>query len=148
MTRELVVQRVGDWIARLNALYGQIEVWYELLPPARNRQLLRGSILQRDEALMQQFEITPQMIETRSIIYDRNRVSFVPSALWIVGANGRVNVTTADRQYPLVDFGGREGVPSDWRIVASQLNSIHIPFTEEVFQNLVLHQAVEQTCAH
>lgn len=143
MNREQVIARIDDWEERLNSLYGQIESWYRDLPASERNQILKGSVLQRDESPMKQFDIQPRMLPTLSVLCGKNRVSFVPSVLWIVGANGRVNATTNKQQFVLVDMGGAIGQPSDWQIVTSQLKHVHRPFDQSVFNDLVLRQLVE-----
>src|SRR5437899_1142665 len=106
MDRNQVIARIEDWERRLDAFYERIDQWYEKLPPHSNQQLFKGSILQRDESPLKDFGIQPRMLPTRAIVYGENRVSFVPSVLWIVGANGRMNVTTNLHRFVLVDMGG------------------------------------------
>lgn len=143
MDKSYVVERIDDWEHRLNALYAQIEAWFNTLPPDPVREILAGSVLQRDEPLMRQFEVPPRLLPTRAILYGKNRLSFVPSALWVIGANGRVNITTNTQQFALVDLGGAMDLPSDWQIVTSKLKNVHRTFDQEVLNNLVLHQAIE-----
>ena len=143
MNKDQVIAQIEDWERRLNDLFAQIDRWYQELPPSENDNLLKGSVLQHDEAPMRQFDIPPRMLPTRAIIHGGNRVSFVPSVLWIHGANGRVNATTDKMQFMIVDMGGANGRPSDWQIVTSQLHRVHRPFDREVFNGLVLMQRVE-----
>lgn len=143
MTKEQVISRIDDWVHRLEGLYDLVETWFKALPEAPNKEPLEGSVLQRDEPLMRQFDVPPRMIPTRAFLYGKNRVSFVPSALWVIGANGRVNVTVGGQQYILVDMGGQQGQQSDWQIVTSRLGNVQRPFDQQVFNNLVLNQAIE-----
>lgn len=69
-------------------------------------------------------------------------MSFVPGPLWILGANGRVNVSTNRRQFVLVDLGGKDNAPSDWQIITSRMQLTYRPFDEEVFRSLVITQEI------
>lgn len=143
MNKEYIQARIDDWEQRLNRLYSEIEAWYDQLPDVSPKQFLRGSVLQRDEEPMVEFDITPRMFPTCSIIYGKNRLSFVPNSLWIIGANGRVNVTTNSQGFALVDMGGANDLPSNWQIVTSKLRQTYRPFDQETFSNLLRHQSVE-----
>lgn len=143
MDREQVIARIEDWERRLDALYAQIDDWYRELPPNSIMQSFSGSVLQLGEQLMKQYDVPPRMLSTRAIVYGKNRVSFSPSVLWTIGANGRVNVSTDARRFILVDVGGVDGQPSNWQIVSSQLRNEQRPFDQFVFNNLVLYQAIE-----
>ncbi|MCA9435843.1 MAG: hypothetical protein KC978_08675 [Candidatus Omnitrophica bacterium] len=143
MNKDQVVAQIEDWEKRLVELYNRIESWYNELPPNETKEFLSGSVLQRDEGPMRRVDVPPRMLPTRSVLYGKNRVSFVPSALWIVGANGRVNATTNRRQFSLIDVRENDEAPSDWQIVTSQLAQTHVPFTQEVFNDLIERQLIE-----
>ncbi len=144
MGREQVIAQIDDWENRLKRLYAQIEKWFLELPPVQGQEILKGNVLQHDEPLMREFEVLPRMLPTRAVLYGRNRVSFVPSALWIANANGRVNITTNSGQYVLVDRGGKEGRPSDWAIISSTRRQSPVIFDQNAFESLVVHQALNQ----
>jgi len=143
MHREQVIERVDDWEKRLNQLIDQLHEWHERLPDAEHKEFLRGEFLQVDEGILQEFGIPPRMLPHCAILHGRNRLSIVAGPLWIIGANGRVHATTNKRQFVLVDLGGKDGAPSDWQIVTSQMLATYRPFTEGVFQELVLQQGLQ-----
>lgn len=135
--REAVVSQVEEWRARLEDLYGTIEDYHSRLPEVLNTRVFRGSILQAPEPPLSQFRVAPQMLPTLAIVSDQKRLSFVPSALWIVGAQGRVDVGTGDRRFVLLDLG-KENTP-DWQLVTSRTMPEHAPFDYHIFHNLLLH---------
>ena len=144
MDSNQIIARIDDWEGRLKALYALIDEWFLDLPtPDSVKQLLPGTVLQLDEELMREFDVPPRMLPTRPVIYGKNRISFLPSALWIIGGNGRVNVTTNTQRFILVDRGGKNNQPSDWQVVTSRSRHEQRPFDQQVFNNLVLHQAIE-----
>jgi hypothetical protein len=142
MDKEHLISKIDDWEQRLRDLYSQIEEWYRQLPPNNVQDIFRGSMLQVDEPLMRQFEVPPRMLPTCALIYGRNRVSFVPSALWIVKGNGMVIVTTSTHRFFLIDMG-KAGQSVDWQIETSQLRKAFRSFDRQTFNNLVFHQAIE-----
>lgn len=143
MDKDQVIARIEDWERRMEAFYALVDEWYRQLPSNPVQQLYPGTMLQLDEPLMRQFDVPPRMLPTRAVIYGKNRITFFPSALWIIGANGRINVTTNTQRFVLVDMGGANGQPSDWQIVTSQSRHEHRPFDQHIFNNLVLYQAIE-----
>jgi len=135
MNGRQVRARVADWISRLERLYAQLHEWVKELPDTTTR---RGVLEQVIEPLMMQFKIPPQAIPTYTIFVEKKwRIAFVPSTLWIVGANGRVNITTNVRQHILFDLGGRNGSPSDWQLVVDDPKRLIIPFDESAFLGLL-----------
>ncbi|MCX7014090.1 MAG: hypothetical protein NTW86_16310 [Candidatus Sumerlaeota bacterium] len=142
MDRNYVIARIDEWENRLDGLYFLIDGWFQELPDP-NKQIFVGSVLQRDEPLMKQYDVPPRMLPTRAILCGKKRISFTPSTLWVIGADGRVNVATNEHQFALVDMRNAQDQPSDWRIVASRLRDLYLPFDQQAFLNLVLQEAVE-----
>lgn len=143
ITQDYIITRLKDWKNRLDKLFADVEQWCNDLPEDQHKEILRGSMLQGEEELMEKFDVQPGMVPTIAVLYGRNRVSFVPAALWVIAANGRVNVTTNEDQYILVDLGGKEGSPSEWIIADPTNRSVRYPFNKETFWNLVVQQALK-----
>jgi hypothetical protein len=130
--------RVTDWIERLNALFDQLDQWSVEIPGAR---IDRSYMDQQIEGLMEQYKVNARKVPTFEIFVGKNRTGFIPSALWIVGANGRVNVTTNYRQYALVDLGGSNGTPSNWRLVLTTARNQLAAFDKSLFLKVVEERA-------
>ena len=127
--------RVTDWIRRLEGLYDQLDEWVRGLP---DTTVERGELTQLIEHLMEEFNVRPRKVPTYTIFRSkRRRVSFVPSVIWIVGANGRVNITTNTEQYTLVDLGGKNGEPSNWQLVVANASKPLAPFDQAKFLELL-----------
>ena len=86
---DYLIARVDNWILRLNNLYANIERW-----AGSDYQMHKSQVLQRPEELLSKYNIQLRNVPTLTILHCKNRIGFVPSALWVIGANGRVNVTT------------------------------------------------------
>jgi hypothetical protein len=130
-----VKDRITDWVARLERLYAQLDEWVQRVPDVR---VERDTIQQVIEPLMERFSVPPRDVPTYTVFINKMyRVAFVPSVVWIVGANGRVNVTTNVRQHTLVDAGGENGAPSRWHLVGDDWNKPLIPFNREAFLKLL-----------
>lgn len=135
MNKKDVQDRIRDWIDRLNQLYQRVDDWREHLPD--ETQAETASIVQNTEGLMKEFRVKPRRIPSYAIRMGKEHVSFEPSALWVVGADGRVNITTKKHQYMLVDLRQSPSESSDWQLITPDINKIHVPFTESAFQKIV-----------
>ncbi len=95
-----VERRVDDWLQRLNSLYADISAWAD-----RNGWLhVEGAPVAMDEELMQRAGLAPR--EQASLVLTApggERVWFKPKGLWVIGANGRVDVYTLKELLLLVD---------------------------------------------
>lgn len=131
MTKRRVEARIRDWRRRLQELYAQIEGWVQ---QTGNRwSVERGSVEQRHEPMMREFGVVPRQLPTLIITCDRQGIEFVPSCLWIIGANGRVDVTVGVTAHTLLDMGGEDGQPSDWQLVNPDPKVVLEPFTRDAF---------------
>ena len=101
-----------------------LDEWMESIPHDR---MERGTIPQTIEPLMRRFNVPPRDLPTYMIFQGNKQIRFVPSALWVVGANGRVNVNTSLKQHILVDRGdGEHG--SKWQLVVDDYKRLLVPF--------------------
>lgn len=137
-TAQSVRQRVDDWISRLHELFGRLEDWASEVSDARVK---REDMTQQVEGPMTQFHVKARNVPTLTVFGGKNRIAFVPSALWITGANGRVNVTTNDQQYALVDLDGKDGRPSQWHLLLPSPKAQLVPLEKELFMKLLAERA-------
>ena len=137
VTASTVRARIDDWIKRLNAFFDTLEKWTTEVPGAHAH---RDNMEQQVEGLMRQFSVKAQKVPTFTVCLAKNRVAFVPSAIWISGANGRVNVTTNYRQYALVDLSQFEA-PSDWKLVLASSKTPLAAFDKPLFLRLLAERA-------
>jgi len=124
---DYVVARITDWENRLNALYSNLEDWSKNYGAT---EIAKTGIPQAREDLMIKFDVEPRSLPALVIKFNDNKVSFMPMGLWVIGANGRLNIKTRERHYILVDYGGEEGAPSEWIIVSPVKRSQRIPMNE------------------
>src|SRR5579864_2286044 len=107
-----VLDCIDDLELRLRRLYDTLDQWMESIPHDR---IERGRQRQTVEPLMRQLHIAPRDLPTYTIYQGKKRIAFIPAALWVVGTNGRVNVTTNKKQHSLVDRGDQEQ-GSKWQL--------------------------------
>lgn len=131
--REDIIARIHDWNIRLTDLYNRIERWADEMDGA---EVLRTEVPQAREELMQRFGVEPGKLPARAVIQGKRRVSFVPLALWVIGSNGRVNITTNSHSYILLDESEGESA-SRWVVVSTARRSQRIPLDREVLRGLI-----------
>lgn len=139
VTKTDVENRIEDWLERIDRLYAHLDEWVDHIPGMSSE---RGSVTHTKEHLMQKFGIAPPDVQTYGVFRSghgqrEKRLMLVPTALWIVGANGRIDVTTSKGQYMLVDAAGRDGTPSEWRLVHPTDRRPLVPLTKAAFEALL-----------
>ena len=126
--------QIKDWVVRLDTLYRKIDRWRKRVP---GTEAIPDKMQQLEEGLMKEYHIKPQLVPTYTVLAGKNRVSFVPSLLWLYGAKGRINVTTNKGQYTLMDLGKPETASCDWQMVTPDFSKIFVPFNEDTFMKLL-----------
>jgi hypothetical protein len=134
--REDVEHRIEDWSARLTKLYATIESWAS----DADVRIEHGTILQLQEEEMRRARVSPRPVPILTLLKGKKRISFVPSSLWIIGADGRVNVSTNGGQHTLVDMRDNQGEAPDWQIVVRDIRKATRPFTKAVLEDLWAEQ--------
>jgi hypothetical protein len=106
-----IQRRLKDWMDRIDALYQQIESW---LPSGWTAQKT-GTITMHEE-LMRKFHVPAQKLPVLQL-YDHGTpsVRIEPRGLWIIGANGRLDLLKGSDHYVVVDTAENFGSP-DWHI--------------------------------
>jgi hypothetical protein len=111
ISREHIEQRVNDWARRIDQLYAQIESWLPNGCAARRNRTVR-----MDEELMRKYQVSPRELPILDIVRGEHRVAHIePRALWIVGANGRLDFLVGSTQYIIVD-DAENFHPASWMI--------------------------------
>ena len=107
----IVQDRVSDWIARLNDLQTTMQSWLPL-----NMSIVQRPPIVMHEELMVKFNVPPNQMPSFDIVSGSSRIMRVqPKGLWIVGANGRVDLITRDASYTLVDSSPPHTEPANWQ---------------------------------
>ncbi len=139
--QEYVLWRLSDWKKRLNQLCIEISDWTENLGKA---EINKKDIPQAREELMHRFGIEPETVPALVIRCENHRTSFIPMGLWVIGSNGRVNITTDRNRYTLLDLGGDDGEPSQWTIVNSSKRKQRKSLDQNTFAQLIRDEALFQ----
>ena len=101
ITEQHVRARVNDWVKRVQNLYDDIISWLEPVEGLKVEQRQNATMY---EELMKKFGISPQSMPTLDIYEEGNLFARLkPIGLWIIGANGRVDLMRKGGAVLLVD---------------------------------------------
>ena len=132
ITPQHVEQRVNDWGQRIDELYSQIEGWL----PAGYSTERRRTVLMNEE-MMKKFGIPSRTLPVLEIrCGDFYVAKFEPRALWIVGANGQLDVAIGKNQYIIVDIAKNFDTPS-WILSPFSKRRNREPLTQETFRSIL-----------
>jgi hypothetical protein len=127
-----VFERVDNWAERIQTLYDHVTPWAEHagLKSDRSRKVLMS------EELMQHFGVPDREMPVLDILKsDQTVASFVPVGLWLIGANGRIDVVTLSGSYALIDRA-KELAKPEWVVLGASRREFRA-FDEAEFGRLV-----------
>jgi hypothetical protein len=131
--RERVKVRVEDWIRRLNELKATIKSWL----PSGLTIIDRPRISMREE-LMTRFGIPAAEMPSFEVHQGESKLMRVqPKGLWIVGANGRVDVITPTGSFILVDRSTPLSHQPDWFYSDPSQRTSLTRLTKETFLDIL-----------
>lgn len=116
VSKEDIENRVKDWKKRLSRLYKEIERYVNT---QKELTLKNGPTVIMHEELMQKYGVGSEKLRTLDI-YRNSKLftSFKPVGLWVIGANGRIDILNAKESYILVDTSDKYSEPN-WTVYSS-----------------------------
>lgn len=115
ISTEYVIKRLDDWERRILSLYSTTIQWCEHVPGVRADQRLTVMI---DEEMMQRYAVSPRKLPMLRLIRGPRVLTFRPYGLWIIGANGRLDIVAPDASYFLLDLS-KQFQPPVWKLFGS-----------------------------
>jgi hypothetical protein len=124
ITAEYVTRRVDDWLRRLKNLFEQIKSW----AATNGWTAEEGAPIPMHEELMERLGVSEREQPSLSIRHAEGAEIWIkPKGLWVIGANGRVDIYSRKGVFTLVDVaetfhspqwvlhrvGKRDGQPFD-----------------------------------
>ena len=101
VTKEDLQRRIDDWKKRISSLYDMITEW---VASESEYRCERHPAVRMYEELMQKLSVRPEKLELLNVYHGKDLVATVkPMGLWIVGANGRLDILTKKGATILVD---------------------------------------------
>jgi len=117
VNKRYVEERVEEWKRRLESLYALVVEPLADLKGVRYEKKRQVTI---HEGLMQNFHVSPQQLPILDIYKDEIIVvSFMPIGLWVIGANGRIDILTEKGAFILVDKA-EYSQPPEWNVFSPQ----------------------------
>ena len=109
--RAYVERRLDDWRARIDRLYADIAGWL----PAGWSMAVGGEVLIHED-LMMRFGVPAQALPSKNMYQHGEMAGRIePRGLWIIGANGRIDIILGDRHYLIIDRAESFERPN-WRV--------------------------------
>lgn len=105
ISKEHIEHRIEDWIDRISRLYESIREW---LRPFPSYEIKERNDVRMYEELMQQYSIPERIIPSLDI-YQKGQIiaTIKPVGLWIIGANGRIDILLNNGAIMLIDVSDR-----------------------------------------
>ena len=127
-----VEKSVKDWKKRFSDLYSDIKSWLK----DSDYSIKHGNKLTMYEKQMEQFNVHPTEIDTADIYKDNKIVlSIKPRGLFIIGANGRIDILSTNGHYMIIDHSEPFETPQ-WKLYNGSKKTA-VEFTKQTFLNLL-----------
>ncbi len=134
INKEYIENRVEDWGQRVETVLSFVKT---SLVDNSEIEFVENKTVQMNEELMQKFGVSPVSLPVLEVKRKSVLVaSFKPIGLWVIGANGRIDILTKEGSYILVDLEGKNK-PSDWRVYTPKNRKKSIPFDKKFVLGLV-----------
>jgi hypothetical protein len=139
--RERVASRVANWLGRLRELRNKIQGWIAE-SDIDGLQIIDKPPALMHEELMRRFRVDAAKMPVYEISRDGRRLMRVqPKGLWVIGANGRVDLVTKAASLILVDASEPGSPAPDWEIYRSSQGQPRTPLNRDTFLDLLRNAA-------
>lgn len=129
-----IESRIADWIQRIDDLYTFVKGATDNINGIKYK---KNKKVVMHEGLMQNFHVTPVDLPILDIYKEQKLVmSFKPIGLWVLGANGRIDILTQSGAYILVDIAEKNNKP-EWEVFSPAHRTKGQHFDSNFIQELV-----------
>lgn len=132
-----IESRANEWVRRVNDLYSEVKGTL-----ADSEEIEFGSAKHTimNEELMRRSGVSPRKVPILDLYKNKSLIaSFKPVGLWVIGANGRIDILTKSGSFILVDVSEKDG-RSDWRVFAPDNRKKGMVFDSGFISKLVREQ--------
>lgn len=134
VSREHIERRLDDWAYRITNLYSSIKKWLEPISLYETKE--RNDVIMYEE-LMQKNDIPKRTLSSLDIYHKGTIVATVkPVGLWIIGANGRVDILLKNGAVMLLDVSDSFENPR-WIAYSKPKTSKGSDFCKEYFLDIL-----------
>jgi hypothetical protein len=135
--KPFIQHQVGNWLERLSELYSFVE---NTLKNSKGIECKSNRHMTMYEELMQKYDVDPAEVPILDIYKNKTIVaSFKPVGLWVIGANGRIDILTKSGAFILVDVAGKLE-NSKWKVYTPKNRTEGIDFDDTFINELVRNQ--------
>ena len=111
--KKYIKSRVNDWVNRIEDLYSTVK---KALSDSEGIECKSVKYMMMHEELMQNFGVLPKKVPILDLYKNKNLIaSFKPVGLWVIGANGRIDILTKSGSFILVDVAEQDN-ESEWKV--------------------------------
>jgi hypothetical protein len=110
LDRRHVLRRVDDWVDRVTGLYSDICSWLPVGWTAHQRDTVR-----MHEPLMLNFNVPARDLPVLELSSGERSARLEPRGLWIIGANGRLDLFANSGHHIIID-AAENLQPPQWQI--------------------------------
>jgi hypothetical protein len=129
-----IQNRVSEWKKRIADLYALVEAGLAGLNDVRVEKS-RHTLMH--EELMHKSGVGSEKLPILDIYKkDSLAATFKPVGLWVIGANGRIDILTSKGSYILVDKA-EHGTAPQWTVFSPKGKKSGAPFSPETIRGLV-----------
>jgi hypothetical protein len=132
--RNYILRRIDDWEKRVHDLITQLSLW---ISTNNNLEIKPGRKSLMHEGLMKDFEIPVRELETADIL-KRGKLTMAikPFGLWIMGANGRIDLMRAIGNLILIDEAEDFQKPK-WKVFLGHNRQVGLELNKKVFTEII-----------
>jgi len=113
INKPYIESRVNDWLSRITGLYNFVR---ETLEDIRDVECVTTKNVVMHEELMKKFDVPPTNVPILDITRSgKILATFKPIGLWVIGANGRIDILTKGGAFILVDIA-EKNEPPIWKV--------------------------------
>lgn len=150
LSGDFVKEELESWKARLQETFTTLTAWAREFR-GEAVSVHTSKISKRPEPLMTQFGVGPFEVPALSILWDKHRISFVPTDLWVPGTAGMLSVVVSrGAMYHLVLLFNDETKNYEWTLFLAADHRRRDVLTKERFFALMgeAEKALEASLLH
>jgi hypothetical protein len=132
LSPDYVRRRVESWVRKIDDLYAEIRK----SAAAKLITVEDGAPTTMDEELMRRYGIPSRQLPTLLIKKADGIIKVIPKGLWVIGANGRIDLFTSRGLFMLVDFAAEPFDRPHWKIYGPDRRA-GVDFTPDELFDLV-----------
>lgn len=130
---QYILRRINDWKSRIEELFNKINSW---IHEKQGYKLTTSPDIIMYEEMMKNFGLDQVTIKSADLFFNKKLImSLKPFGLWIIGANGRIDLISKKGNFILIDYASQFSDP-EWRIYLKNKKENFL-FDKDLFLKLI-----------